>query len=308
MNDILNQKNKASGARQDFSRMRYRGFHDRSHHGRSKLDKQDAIIRPKQQSAAQAPITGQSPALEQSIPVNTPSAEAVLQQPLKPTPAVPFQAKARFWTKLKTKHNLIFAGTLVSILVLAGIIFAIFSRNKPIQVTNDANQNAKPTPSATPVIIAPKYYSALDGKEIANEVSTSPVFAAIIENTPEARPQSGLLEAGVVYEAIAEGGITRFVALYKDNIPKILGPIRSARPYYIDWLNPYQATFLHVGGSVDAKNQIASQAVNDLDEFYNGQYYYREPSREAPHPPRRWPIFKADRTRFRTRTAIRAGW
>ena len=64
--------------------------------------------------------------------------------------------------------------------------------------------------------------------EIANEAAAKlPVTGVMIENSPAARPQSGLKKAGVVYEAVAEGGITRFLALYQGEKPALIGPVQA---------------------------------------------------------------------------------
>src|SRR5690606_9454884 len=95
-----------------------------------------------------------------------------------------------------------------------------------------------PEPVATTLEPKPepiKYYSPLTGELVANESDqTAPVTAVMIENSPDARPQSGLKDAGVVYEAIAEGGITRFLAIYQNKKPELIGPVRSLRMYYVD--------------------------------------------------------------------------
>jgi hypothetical protein len=105
----------------------------------------------------------------------------------------------------------------------------------------------------------------------------------MIENSPDARPQSGLRDAGVVYEAVAEGGITRFLALFQDTEPTYVGPVRSVRPYYLDFLGPYDGAIAHVGGSGEALAQIKSQKIKDLDQFSNPGPYWRERTRYAPH-------------------------
>ncbi|QQG43605.1 MAG: DUF3048 domain-containing protein [Candidatus Daviesbacteria bacterium] len=98
-------------------------------------------------------------------------------------------------------------------------------------------------------------------------------LAVMIENHSEARPQSGLSKADVVYEAVAEGGITRFMAMFYCNIGDIqVGPVRSARTYYLDWLGEYDALYAHVGGAntpgpADALSQIIKYGVKDLNQF-----------------------------------------
>ena len=117
---------------------------------------------------------------------------------------------------------------------------------------------------------APKYYSPLTGVALAEEVLTKRhVTAVMIENSPDARPQSGLKDAGIVYEAIAEGGITRFLALYQESRPGLVGPVRSVRPYYVEWGAAYDAAVAHIGGSARALQMIRSGNYGlDIDQFF----------------------------------------
>src|SRR3989339_1542901 len=72
----------------------------------------------------------------------------------------------------------------------------------------------------------------------------------MVENHKEARPQSGLSSADVIYEVVAEGGITRFMAIFYCNLSDVqVGPVRSARTYFLDWLGEYDALYAHVGGA-----------------------------------------------------------
>lgn len=101
-------------------------------------------------------------------------------------------------------------------------------------------------------------------------------LAVMIENHTEARPQSGLTSGDVVYEAVAEGGITRFMVLFYCNLSDVqVGPVRSARTYYLDWLGEYDALYAHVGGAnapgpADALGQIIKYKVKDLNQFSIG--------------------------------------
>lgn len=105
----------------------------------------------------------------------------------------------------------------------------------------------------------------------------------MVENSPDARPQAGILDASIVYEAIAEGGITRFSLVYQDTQPDYIGPIRSVRPYYLDWIWPFDASLAHVGGAPQALSDIKSLGIRDLDQFANSGAYTRISSRYAPH-------------------------
>lgn len=131
----------------------------------------------------------------------------------------------------------------------------------------------------------PKYYSPLTGIQVADEALTKrPVTAIMIENSPDARPQSGLKDAGIVYEAVAEGGITRFIALYQESRPGLIGPVRSVRPYYVEWASAYDPAVAHIGGSARALEMIRGGGYGtDLDQFFNAGTYWRAADRYAPH-------------------------
>lgn len=125
--------------------------------------------------------------------------------------------------------------------------------------------------------------STLTGLPVDPSVNKRTVTAVMVENSPQARPQAGLSEAGVVFEAIAEGGVTRFMALYQDTAPNNVGPIRSARPYYEQWALGFDAGYAHVGGSQDGLTDIKAWHVRDLDQFHNSGSYHRISGRPAPH-------------------------
>jgi hypothetical protein len=106
----------------------------------------------------------------------------------------------------------------------------------------------------------------------------------MIENSTDARPQSGLTGAEMVFEAVAEGGITRFLAVYQcQSSIKEIGPVRSARTYYVDWAKGLDALYAHVGGSPDGLAEIESLNVADLNQFSLGTYFWRSSNRVAPH-------------------------
>lgn len=125
--------------------------------------------------------------------------------------------------------------------------------------------------------------SQFTGEKITKKVLNSPQFMAIIENSKDARPQSGISEADIVYETMVEGGISRFIALFNKNIPKEIGPIRSARPYLLDISTEYNIPIAHCGGSEEALIKIQKEDIKSLNEFSNNSSYWRDNSRIAPH-------------------------
>ena len=124
----------------------------------------------------------------------------------------------------------------------------------------------------------------LDGAPLDAPISEPAPFAVAIDNMVDARPQSGLTEAALVIEAPVEGGITRFLAIFPGDAktPKI-GPVRSARPYFLDWAEEYDAVLVHVGGSPEALEKIAISDIRDLNEYSRGGFFWRDAVRKAPH-------------------------
>lgn len=109
-------------------------------------------------------------------------------------------------------------------------------------------------------------------------------LAVMIENSPAARPQSGLTKACVVYEAITEGGITRFLAIYLHNDAEIIGPVRSARPHFISLEREYNAAYTHCGQSFEALQILAEDSsIYNLDQMKYDKPFWRDHTRYAPH-------------------------
>lgn len=100
--------------------------------------------------------------------------------------------------------------------------------------------------------------------------------AVVVQNITAARPHEGLERASLVFETWAEGGITRFLAVFvlTENLDR-LGPIRSARPYFVDWAKEFQGLFVHAGGSPQALTRIRETGVNDWDEFGHPASFFR---------------------------------
>lgn len=113
---------------------------------------------------------------------------------------------------------------------------------------------------------------------------TRPI-AVMIDNHPGALPQSGINQAAAVWEAPVEGALTRLMAIFRGgNVPEI-GPVRSARPYFLDWAAGSDAVYAHVGGSDEALTNLGGKfnGLDDANEFKNGSYFWRDSSRSAPH-------------------------
>ncbi len=217
-----------------------------------------------------APVDADEPTSDTSFPAGIPAPETA-------TKASTMTLFGR-WQVSRKKFMIIAAALAVVIVGGGGTAAALLlarDGDKPATKVATVAQTVAPIPK--PIV------SPLTGVNVTAEQQKLPVIGVMIENSPDARPQSGLKDAGVVFEAIAEGGITRFLALYQDSQPGNIGPIRSSRPYYLDWAMAFDASYAHVGGSPDALQRIKDIGVRDLDQFYNPSAYHRITSRYAPH-------------------------
>jgi hypothetical protein len=143
-----------------------------------------------------------------------------------------------------------------------------------------------PQPSATP---SPSPEAAAGSSALMRGTLTQRPIVVMIDNHPEAYPQTGLDHAAVVFEALAEFGVTRFMALYAPGITPdapLIGPVRSTRLYFAQWAMGFHALYAHAGGSpeglalVESTNQLINlDALKDASSIY----FRRDNDRDAPH-------------------------
>jgi hypothetical protein len=183
-----------------------------------------------------------------------------------------FKERLKYFLSEKLTKKQIIIGAVIFVVLLGGVVaFAL------------TNRASAPTATQKAAVPKPIITSPLTGLPVSAVDAKRPVTGVMIENSVFARPQSGLKEAGVVFEGIAEAGITRFLALYQEAKPANIGPVRSARPYFVQWALGFDAGYAHVGGSPEALNDINTWHVKNLDQFFNAAYYHRIATREAPH-------------------------
>ncbi len=186
----------------------------------------------------------------------------------------------KLWWKDRSKKQkiliILIAAVMLGLLGFGGFkLYKKLTYKAPPQATQKAEVAPAPPPTTEP--------SKLTGVEIPIELNKLSVTGIMIENSPDARPQAGLNDAGVVFEAIAEGGITRFLTLFHESQPDYIGPVRSVRPYYLSWLHAFDAAVAHAGGSPVALAKIQSDGIKDLDHGANGGAFQRVSNRYAPH-------------------------
>jgi len=107
----------------------------------------------------------------------------------------------------------------------------------------------------------------LDGEPVTPRAIGRRPIAIVIDNHPEARPQWGLSGASRVYEALTEGGITRYLAVFGQQDAGQVGPVRSVRTQFLDYAAELDAAVAHVGGNADALDLIAMLRITHVDEF-----------------------------------------
>ncbi len=173
--------------------------------------------------------------------------------------------KMKLKLKLKKKNLIILI--IVGILLLGGIGFGvakIFSGNdKTVAAKVDKKSKKKEEKIPEPEV------------QIVDVNSKTRPFAVMINNLGVARPyHTGLQEAYMVYEIVVEGGITRYLALFKDVYPEAVGSVRSARHYFLDYVLENDAFYVHWGWSPQAKSDISSLGVENFNGLYIGQPYF----------------------------------
>ncbi len=156
---------------------------------------------------------------------------------------------------------------LVAALTLSGCAPRVSSQAPPAYTTE------------SPAIVE----SPLDGRPVPRAAATQRPIAVIIENHPEARPQWGLARASRVYESLTEGPITRYLAMFGTQDVDRLGPVRSIRTQFLNYVMETGAALAHVGGNEDALDLIPTLRVTNLDAFAFPRAYRRIPQRGIPY-------------------------
>lgn len=128
------------------------------------------------------------------------------------------------------------------------------------------------------------FLSPLTGLALDNEGDTKirPI-AVMIDNEVSARPQSGLMNADIVYEIPVEGNITRYMAVFTHLETQKIGPVRSARPYFLDKAMEFGAVYVHCGGSPQALLDIEELKIDALNDLKGSPCFWRATDKKMPH-------------------------
>jgi len=162
---------------------------------------------------------------------------------------------------------------------------------------NTIEETAEPTITTTPALTptlspTPKpenhdgeVKSKLTGLWVPKEIGNKRPYAIMFNNIQLASPQSGTSEAGILYEALAEGGITRLMGIFEELNDVRIGSARSARHYFVSFADEYDAIFVHYGETTYATKKIKELGINNLSGLtgLGETVFYRDRSIKAPH-------------------------
>jgi hypothetical protein len=225
------------------------------------------------------PTVNAKPALKKDEGAKAVPVKSIIP-PAKPQASKPIPVGPLGFAPLSHHHwtrwtYLTLAAIVIVTLGMTLVVFVHFNRK--------AATTSEPI-ATTPVSAEPKEFAPdLTGGNRFDHGHFYPV-AIMIDNAAPARPQSSLQAASIVYEALVEGGITRFMAVFDQGEVQEIGPVRSARQYYLEWLAEYEAAYAHAGGSPEALTNIRRERIHDINGIGSASTaFFRDSTRPAPH-------------------------
>ncbi|BCJ95390.1 hypothetical protein acsn021_29590 [Anaerocolumna cellulosilytica] len=189
------------------------------------------------------------------------------------------------------KKRIHYIALITSILVMTMLTMAGCKKNKE----NEDEASVTPTVTSTPTISPVpteevenhenEVRSKITGLWIPKENGNKRPYAIMLNNIKLASPQSGTKEAGILYEALVEGGITRLMGIYEDLNEKRIGSVRSARHYYVSIADEYEAIYVHFGETSYATKKIKELGIDNLSGLtgISDTVFFRDKSIKAPH-------------------------
>lgn len=190
------------------------------------------------------------------------------------------------------KHSVLFMVLVLTVMILGGC----GGEKEPEELDYEAKPPVEVTEQQQPVVEEQESepvdthegqaQSKITGLWMAEEKANLRPYAFMINNIKFVNPQSGISEASVMYEALAEGGITRLLAVFEDFSTERIGSIRSARHYYASIADEYDAIFVHYGETKYATSKIKEldlDNISGLEGVVEPIAFYRDNSIKAPH-------------------------
>ena len=179
---------------------------------------------------------------------------------------------------MENKSTKILIAIVIILVIATGVLFVI-------KVIKEKNGGSNEVISlGTAILGKGKKADNEEEKSISTFNGTDRPIAVMIDNHKSALPQAGLNDAYIVYEMIVEGGETRLMALFKGKTLDKIGPIRSARHYYLDYALENDAIYVHYGWSPQAQSDISKLGVNNVNGLVQSSSdFWRVKDKSAPH-------------------------
>ena len=210
----------------------------------------------------------------------------------------------RIWTG--HRNLLIVAPAIAVVVIVIGSLALVAGANGKVEASPSPSALAvatatstptaipTPTPSPAPTTFAGStplpagwVYAPLDGVPTTAALANRLPMALMIDDNKVARPQSGISSASIVYQAPADGGEDRYMVIFQEGTATDIGPVRSARPYYVYWADEYKAMLGHYGGDSQTRHFVIpanAKYIYNMDALSGGGCaYHRIKTRPAPH-------------------------
>lgn len=183
----------------------------------------------------------------------------------------------------KKKKGINIISTIIGILIICGLFYIAYDKGI-IKFESNKKIEEKETDNKDKDSLIEESKEEKSKYQIVDTTSDARPYAVMIDNVDGARPQSGLQSAYMVYEITVEGGLTRLLALFKDANLDMVGPVRSARHYFLDYVWENDAIFVHHGWSPQAQSDIETFEVQNLNGLSNpSNMFWREKTKVSPH-------------------------
>jgi hypothetical protein len=192
------------------------------------------------------------------------------------------KVRKRFWKDWSKKQRIVFS-IVLAVIIAAGSFLVYwygFAQRGEVE---------EPEVVVVEEPTGPLNRSPLTGLQVPPASAAQTPMAIVIENLSTVRPQSGLSKADVIYEFLAEGGITRFLVVFASTDviePDLIGPVRSLREYFVPVGLELLAAVYHVGGSPGGLDRARDWGLRSVNQFFDSKYYWRDSAingQGAPH-------------------------
>jgi PBP1b-binding outer membrane lipoprotein LpoB len=163
------------------------------------------------------------------------------------------------------------------------------NQNAPTEETTETEQTTEetteqPTETEPEIIVKEGVPSPISGLYYPQELTELRPMAIVLDNHPSSRWQAGITKAEIVYECEVEGPFTRYLAIFLTESPEHIGPVRSARPYFLTFALEFDAVFVHVGGSNEALLNIRDYQMANISGMTSGEFWrYYDTGKTAPN-------------------------